>query len=101
LCPTQALFGIDCPGCGFLRGLHALTHGDVAGAADHNILLLAFVPFVIVLWIRWLMRAWRGVTPAVTVRSLRLRNIAMIIVLVAILVFGVVRNLVPYLDSAA
>jgi hypothetical protein len=101
LCPTKALFGIDCPGCGCMRGLYSLTHGDLAGAANHNVLLLVFIPIAIVLWIRWVMRAWRGVTPAVSVRSLRLRNRTMIVVLVAILAFGVVRNFVPYLDSAA
>ncbi len=101
LCPTKALFGIDCPGCGCMRGLYSLTHGDIAGAADHNLLLLLFVPFAIVLWLRWMMRAWRGVTPAVSMRSFRMRNRAMIIVLIAILAFGVVRNFVPYLGSGA
>ena len=101
LCPTKSLFGIDCPGCGCLRGLHALTRGDVAGAADHNLVLLLAVPFALVLWVRWVLRAWRGVSPAVSMRTFRLRNRAMIIVLVAILAFGVVRNFVPYLGSAA
>ncbi|MGI9136630.1 MAG: DUF2752 domain-containing protein [Candidatus Nanopelagicales bacterium] len=101
LCPTKALLGIDCPGCGCMRGLYALTHGDLAGAADHNLLLLLAVPFAVVLWVRWLMRAWRGVSPAVSMRTFRLRNRLMIIALVAILAFGVVRNYVPYLDSAA
>lgn len=100
LCPTKALFGIDCPGCGCTRALYSLIHGDLATAADHNILLLLFVPFAIVLWVRWVMRAWRGVSPAVSMRTFRLRNRAMIIVLVAILAFGVVRNFVPYLGSA-
>jgi len=101
LCPTKALLGIDCPGCGCLRGLHALTQGDLGVAADHNLLLLLAVPFALVLWVRWVMRAWRGVSPAVSLRTFRLRNRAMIIVMVAILAFGVVRNFVPYLDSAA
>jgi len=101
LCPTKALFGIDCPGCGCMRGLYSLTHGDIAGAADHNLLLLLFVPFAIVLWVRWVMRAWSGVTPAVSVRTFRMRNRAMIVVLIAILAFGVVRNFVPYLGSGA
>ena len=101
MCPTKALFGIDCPGCGCTRSLYALIHGDIAGAADHNIVMLLAVPFVIALWARWVMRAWRGVTPAVSMRTFRLRNRAMIIALVAILAFGVLRNFVPYLDSAA
>ena len=100
LCPTKFLFGIDCPGCGATRALYSLIHGDIAGAADHNIVMLLAVPFAIVLWVRWVMRAWRGVSPAVSVRTFRLRNRAMIIVLVAVLAFGVVRNFVPYLGSA-
>ncbi len=84
-----------------MRGLYSLTHGDIAGAANHNILLLLAVPIAIVLWVRWALRSWRGVSPAVSLRTARLRNRAMIIALVAILAFGVVRNFVPYLDSAA
>jgi hypothetical protein len=44
-CPSQVLFGVDCPGCGGLRGTHALLHGDVLTALDHNVLL----PFLLVL----------------------------------------------------
>ncbi|BBX75130.1 hypothetical protein MSHI_30360 [Mycobacterium shinjukuense] len=32
-CPTKALLGIDCPGCGSLRMLHSLMHGDLLAAA--------------------------------------------------------------------
>jgi hypothetical protein len=38
-CPSQLLLGLDCPGCGGLRGTHALVHGDVLAALDHNVLL--------------------------------------------------------------
>jgi len=99
LCPTKALFGIDCPGCGCMRGLYALTHGDVAAAANHNHLLLLAVPIAIVFWILWVVRAWRGVSPAVSLRTFRLRNRALVIALVVMLAFGVIRNFVPYLDS--
>ncbi|HEY0229106.1 MAG TPA: DUF2752 domain-containing protein, partial [Mycobacterium sp.] len=27
VCPTEALLGIDCPGCGSLRMLYSLMHG--------------------------------------------------------------------------
>ena len=99
LCPTRWLLHVDCPGCGLMRGTYALCHGDVAGALDHNILLVAVIPFVIVLWVRWVMRAWRGVTPAVTARQAALRNRWTVGVLVAVIAFGVVRNFVPYLGS--
>ena len=99
LCPTQALFGVDCPGCGLLRGTHDLVTGDVRGALDHNVLLIVFVPLAVVLWVRWAVRAWRGRTPAVTRAQLQRRNALVVAGLVLLLAFGVVRNLVPYLGS--
>ena len=99
LCPTQSLFGVDCPGCGTMRGLHALLHGDLPRALDHNLLLLAMVPLAVVLWVRWVMRAVSGRTPEVTATAFRRRNRATILTLVAVLAFGVVRNLVPVLGS--
>ena len=99
LCPTQALFGVDCPGCGVMRGTHDLVTGNVSGALDHNLLLVVFVPLAVVLWVRWLGRSWRGEERAVTHEQFRRRNMVMIIGLVLVLAFGVVRNYVPYLGS--
>ena len=99
LCPTRALFGVDCPGCGALRGTHDLVTGDLAGALDHNVLLIVFLPLAVVLWVRWLMRAWTGQTPAVSRAVQQRRTTVLITVLVAVLAFGVIRNFVPYLGS--
>lgn len=99
LCPTQALLGVDCPGCGVMRGMHALIHGDVGRALDHNVLLVVLVPLAVVLWARWVVRAWRGETPAVTTAELRRRNTVVVTTLVAVLAFGVVRNITPFLGS--
>jgi Protein of unknown function (DUF2752) len=99
LCPTRALFGVDCPGCGLMRATHDLVTGNVAGALDHNILIVALVPLAVVLWLRWVVRAWRGESPAVTYAQFRRRNAAVIVGLVLVLIFGVVRNFVPYLGS--
>ena len=52
-CPTQAILGIDCPACGTLRGLHALSRGQVGRALDHNVLLLLAVPIGLITWWRW------------------------------------------------
>jgi hypothetical protein len=52
-CPTQAIFGYDCPVCGVSRGLHALTRGRVGTALDHNVLLLVAVPIGLVMWWQW------------------------------------------------
>lgn len=47
VCPTYALFGVYCPGCGSLRGMHDLVGGDVRAAFGHNALLIPAVVFVL------------------------------------------------------
>ena len=64
LCPTKAFTGLDCPGCGGLRAVHSLMHGDITGALDHNaFVVLVVVPVALVLWGRWLWHAWKGPQP--------------------------------------
>jgi len=104
LCPLRAVLGWDCPGCGGLRGMHALLTGDPLLALDHNVLLALVVPLAIVTWTRWLLRSWRGVAPQETARDPRhqRRWTAVTIAVIGVaLAFGVVRNFVPYLGSAA
>lgn len=52
-CPSIALFGVHCPGCGSMRAMHHLAHGDLAGVFSRNVLL----PFGLVLlawaWVAW------------------------------------------------
>lgn len=71
LCPFRAVTGLDCPGCGTLRAIHALTGGDLARAAEHNLLTVVLLPVLTVAWLRWLGaslgrgRSW-ALPPAVT-----------------------------------
>lgn len=99
LCPTRALFGVDCPGCGLLRGTHELVTGNIAAALDNNLMLLVIAPLLAVLWVRWVVRSWRGASPEVTYRRFRRRNAWIIAGVVAMLVFGIVRNVTPFLGS--
>lgn len=43
-CQFHALTGLQCPGCGGLRAVHALLHGHVASALRLNALLVAALP---------------------------------------------------------
>ena len=52
-CPFRALTGLDCPGCGSLRAVHALSHGDVLGALDHNGLFVLFLPLLVASAVLW------------------------------------------------
>ena len=99
VCPTRFLLGIDCPACGMLRGTHDLLHGDIAGAADHNMLLFAVLPAAIILWALWMRQAWTGHRPALTRGQARRRDRLLIGALAVILAFGVLRWFVPYLGS--
>lgn len=101
VCPTQALLGVDCPGCGMTRGLYALLHGDVGRMIDHNALLPVLIPLTVLLWARWAWRSWSGVRPEVSPDQLQRQTRWSIAALVAVIAFGVVRNFVPYLGSSA
>jgi len=96
LCPTQALTGLDCPGCGSLRAMHALGRGDLGAAADHNLLLVAALPVLAWIWLRWVRRSWLGLPRPEPVSG---RWVWALLALVAI--YAVVRNVpgVPFLGS--
>lgn len=92
ICPFFALTGWYCPGCGSLRALHQLLHGNLGTAFDLNPLLVIALPFVV-----WEIAArlrgrpgWRPLSsasmPAAWVR-------AMAVILIA---FGFLRNLPQY-----
>ena len=87
-CPFFAVTGHWCPGCGSLRAMHALTHGDVAAAAGLNVLALASLPVLALIWLLWVRRSWTGAPRAKTAPATLIWALA-----VAVLVFGVVRNL--------
>jgi len=45
-CPFKMLTGLDCPGCGSQRAVHAILHGEFRQAFYHNALLMPFVPYL-------------------------------------------------------
>lgn len=97
-CPFLALTGLWCPGCGGLRAVHALTHGDVGAALGYNALLVLALPVVAVVWLRWL-RLDAGHAPPAAGRvpagrrGPRAPSYVLASVLVLLLAFAVVRNL--------
>lgn len=59
-CPTKWLTGLDCPACGGLRMVRALLTGHWSAAVHDNAVLLALLPFVGYVWVRWLVAGLRG-----------------------------------------
>lgn len=53
MCPTKSLLGIDCPGCGTLRTIYSLLHGDVMSALRFNALAVMALGFLIVAFAVW------------------------------------------------
>lgn len=60
VCPLAAM-GVYCPGCGGLRAVNDLTHGQVLAAASSNLLLVVAMPFLVLLLGAWAWGRWRGV----------------------------------------
>jgi hypothetical protein len=46
-CLFHALTGLDCPGCGTARALHALLHGRIGAAFRFNPMLLLYAPVML------------------------------------------------------
>ncbi|MEV6207767.1 DUF2752 domain-containing protein [Kitasatospora sp. NPDC051914] len=88
-CPVLQATGWWCPGCGGLRCVHALTHGDLNAAGHDNLLVMVLAVAAAVFWLRWLWAALTGGTPprfAVTLPQT-------VVLAVLLVVFTVLRNL--------
>src|SRR5450759_264715 len=60
VCPSLTLTGTYCPLCGCLRAVHDRMLGNVAGAFRMNPLVVLGLPLLVLVWWRWVRRAWRG-----------------------------------------
>jgi hypothetical protein len=112
-CPLRELTGLDCPGCGGTRAVHALTHGDIGAALDHNAVITVLLPLVAVAWGLWLLRSvqitrarHRRTDPPTWPAALRLPHLshrAWLGIIGFLVAFAVARNIsaVPALDFLA
>jgi hypothetical protein len=99
-CLLKQLTGVDCPGCGGTRAVYSLLHGDVAGAADHNVLAFVALPLIAYLVARFVLARFDVNLPAPRMTP----SLAWALVGVT-LVFTLVRNIpgwpLYYLNSTA
>lgn len=87
-CAFHLLTGLLCPGCGLTRAVHQVMHGEIASALALNALLPLYVLLLGGLVAGWLWREVRGSTPD----ALRVRASVIALSGVAMLAFGVLRN---------
>ena len=91
-CMFYILTGLHCPGCGTLRGLHQLLHGNLIGAFGYNPYTMLALPFIGYAFLSALTSATRGKRlPSVFVHPALIWGL-----LVAVLSFWVLRNLPVY-----
>jgi len=91
-CPVHYLTGLYCPGCGSLRAIHALLHGDLRQALAMNALTVILLPFIgygLALEVFAEVRERPG--PGMKLSATSIRVLGMFIV-----IFGVARNLPLY-----
>jgi hypothetical protein len=88
-CPFLATTGWYCPGCGSLRAVHDLLHGDLAGALARNPMMVLALPYLLLAAVTWLLRATGRPAP----RSTSLPAWVIWLILGGVIAFGVLRNL--------
>lgn len=88
-CPSKLLFHIDCPGCGSLRMINSLAHGDVGAALRFNAVGVLGLIVLGYTYVRW---TW-GRVREVSIIPWHARRFAPHVVLCVVLVWAVVRNI--------
>ena len=89
VCPSKALLGLNCPGCGSCRMIYSLLHGDLPAALHFNALGAIALVVLLIGYATWAISRVRG-TPH---RSWTTYRHAPTAVLVTTLAWFVVRNL--------
>jgi hypothetical protein len=88
ICFFHKATGLLCPGCGALRAMHQLLHGHLAAAFHFNPMLVVSLPFSFWFGARFALQKARNLP-----LSLGLRPGWLWLVLAAVLVVSVLRNL--------
>jgi len=91
-CPVRYLTGWYCPGCGSLRAIHQLLHGNLPAAWAMNPLTVVLLPFLMYGLASFALFQIRGRgLPQPFLRAVWIRSLC-----AAIILFGIARNLSLY-----
>jgi hypothetical protein len=88
-CLLHSWTGLSCPGCGSLRAMHQLLHGNLAEAFHYNPMLVLALPF----FAAWGAHQSYAMVTGRDLFHLRLPRPAILGILAVIIVFAVLRNL--------
>jgi hypothetical protein len=87
-CPVNLLTGLYCPGCGSLRAIHVLLHGDLLAAISNNLLAVIALPVLLGIGIRDIANNLQGRTTPTRIPPLAAWSVFWIVI-----GFAIVRNL--------
>lgn len=87
-CPSLALTGLYCTGCGSMRAMRDLTDGNIVGSLGHNILL----PFAAA-WLLWWFIYYTSSKLGKSIQSPPMGYKFTIGLLIVVTVFTVMRNI--------
>src|SRR4051812_18283107 len=92
-CPLYEVTGVLCPGCGATRAVSAIFSGHLGTAVHDNLLLVAMVPLIVVLWGAWLARTAGWSIPLPRIARIRWSPPLVAAVPLVLVAFAVLRNL--------
>ncbi|WP_322970991.1 DUF2752 domain-containing protein [Faecalibacter sp. LW9] len=88
-CPTNSIFGINCPGCGVQRAIHHLLHLELVEAFRANALFVLSLPFIFFIGIDFIL----GTKKTTRIPTNRMVWIGLLLL---VLLFGIMRNVSVY-----
>ena len=91
-CVFHLLTGLNCPGCGISRMFLSLAKGDLSAAFQYNALVLCLLPLFLTLIVYWI-TGWLCHRKAGK-KGKRIEKALYLFLIAALLLWGVVRNLI-------
>ena len=89
-CPFLLTTGYECPGCGSQRAIHHLLHFNIREAANYNILMVLFLPYILLgIYFEY----FRGKKRHPKLMKIFFGRWSALIVLIIIVFFWILRNI--------
>ena len=93
-CPIYTVTKLYCPGCGLTRMLLSILKLDFYQAFRYNPLIFIMLPFIIFLYIE---KTYSETKNKKSI-SKKIPNYVWYIILIIVLLYGILRNIIPYLE---
>ena len=92
-CPSNLIFGINCPGCGSHRAIYYLLHFDILEALRYNALLTISFPFILYIGAIWI---YNFIFEKQVRIKLFYNNKIVWLLFFVIIIYGILRNIAIY-----